>query len=105
MSQQQLIPELPDWVPAEAWTEFLNMRKAIKKPLATEYGRNLALKTLNNLRLAGYDPQGVLDYAIENSNQGLFPPRGATPQRQHQRLAVVEKFDPVAHVNRNRVRA
>lgn len=81
MTQKALISDLPDWVPAEAWAEFLKMRKLLKKPLS-EYGQKLALKTLNNLRLAGHDPQAVLDYAIENSNQGLFAPRGAAPQRQ-----------------------
>lgn len=81
MTQQTLISDLPSWVPPEAWAEFLKMRKLLKKPLS-EYGQKLALKTLNNLRLAGHDPQAVLDYAIENSNQGLFAPRGAVPQRQ-----------------------
>lgn len=86
MSQQQLISDLPDWVPAEAWAEFLKMRKTIKKPL-TEYAAKLVIKKLQQLILAGQDPQEVLDQSILNGWQGIFAVKGAnsgTSQPQFQ---------------------
>jgi hypothetical protein len=62
---------LPDWVPLEAFNEFVLMRKKIRKPL-TPYAVELAVKTLDRLRKEGNDPKEVLEQSIFNSWQGLF---------------------------------
>lgn len=99
MTQQQLIAELPDWLPAEAWAEFVKMRKGIKKPL-TEYAAKLVIKKLAEMVRNGQDPQEVLDQSILNCWQGIFevkpaprqqlvtqrPPQGTRPQ-----LALVDQ--------------
>lgn len=64
-------PEIPDWVPIEAWAGFEDMRKRIKKPL-TPRARSLAIAELEKLREAGNDPGAVLDRSVLNSWQGLF---------------------------------
>lgn len=61
----------PDWIPEEAWAEFLAMRKRIKMPL-TEYGQKLAIRKLEALKKEGQDPQLVLDEAIMRQWRGLF---------------------------------
>lgn len=71
MTQKTLLPDLPDWIPAEAWAEFVKMRKQIKKPL-TEYAAKLVVKKLGELARAGHDPQAVLDQSIMNCWQGIF---------------------------------
>lgn len=94
MTQQQLISELPEWVPVEAWEEFVKMRKGIKKPM-TEYASKLMLKKLDGLRRAGHDPQAVLDQSILKCWLDIFPVRQefqqVVPPRQQQFQTPVEK--------------
>lgn len=63
---------LPDWIPAEAWAGYVEMRKAIKKPLKTDRAINLAINTLERLRADGNDPGAVLDQSTLHGWQGLF---------------------------------
>lgn len=63
--------ELPNWIPADAWAGYVEMRQKIKKPM-TDRARTLAIKTLDYLRADGNDPGAVLDQSTLNSWQGLF---------------------------------
>ena len=65
---------LPDWVPLPQWHAYVEMRKKIKKQL-TEDAVPLALKKLDELRAEGHAPADVLEWAVFNSYQGLFPPK------------------------------
>lgn len=69
---------LPDWMPAEAWAGYLQMRKAIKKPM-TPYAMKLAIEKLAELRAEGNDPVAVLNESIMHSWQGLFPLKSSAP--------------------------
>lgn len=74
--------DLPDWLPQEAWSAFVEMRKSIRKPL-TDYAKKLALNRLEQLRNSGSNPEEVLNQSILNDWQGLFPVKGShngTPQ-------------------------
>lgn len=62
---------LPDWVPADAWAGYIEMRKKIKKPM-TDRATVLAVGVLIKLRDAGNEPGAVLDQSTMNSWQGLF---------------------------------
>ena len=62
---------LPDWVPADAFADFVAMRKAIKKQI-TDEGIRLAIKKLDALRSTGSDPLAVLEQSTLHSWQGLF---------------------------------
>lgn len=77
---------LPDWIPAEAWAGYVEMRKKIKKPLATDRAIKLAINTLERLKAEGQDVEAVLDQSTMNSWQGLFPvaaPRNQAVQRSN----------------------
>jgi len=69
-----LVVSLPDWLPLEAWSEFLKMRNSVK-PSLTEHGKKLLIQKLTKLRDAGEDPAAILEASIENSWRGLFPVR------------------------------
>jgi hypothetical protein len=62
---------LPEWLPEDAWREYLMMRKLIRKPM-TERAKELAIRKLQGLKEEGSDPREVLEQSIFNSWQGLF---------------------------------
>ena len=102
--------ELPDWIPADAWDGYLEMRKKIKKPM-TPTAQNLAIKKLQALMTAGHAPRDVLEQSILNSWQGLF---GVKNDENYQRgynnrpekLSVIDQvrvacgYDPVDNAPR-----
>lgn len=67
--------ELPDWIPADTWSDFLAMRKQIRKPMG-EAAVRLAIKKLEDLRSKGNDPKLVIEQSIMSSWSGFFPLRG-----------------------------
>lgn len=69
---------LPDWIPAEAWTGYVEMRKTIRKPL-TDRAKTLAISELAKLNAEGHDPAAVLNQSTLHSWQGLFPLKGSAP--------------------------
>lgn len=54
---------LPDWVPAEPWRQFEEMRRKKKKPM-TDAARKLAVGKLEALRGGGQDVAAVIDQSI-----------------------------------------
>jgi len=62
---------LPDWVPADAWVAFLEMRRGIRKPL-TDHAKQLAVNKLDQLARDGHPPGDVLNQSTMNCWQGLF---------------------------------
>lgn len=64
--------ELPDFVPVETWTAFVDMRKKLKSPL-TEHAAKLAIGELEKLMAEGHRPRAVLEQSILNGWKGLFP--------------------------------
>lgn len=86
----QLISEFPDWLPTEAWEEFVKMRKGIKKPL-TDYATKLMLKKLAVMHQQGHDVQAVLDQSILKCWLDVFPVRAEFQQQRQQFQTPVEK--------------
>lgn len=65
---------LPDWIPLEAWEEYLSMRKKMgKKHAATDYAQKLLIKRLDEFRNQGMSVQGILEQSIMRSWVGVFP--------------------------------
>jgi predicted transcriptional regulator len=62
--------ELPGWLNQNAWSEFEQSRKEIKKPL-TDLGRAKAVKILEGHSYN--DQQTIIDYSINGRYAGLFP--------------------------------
>lgn len=69
---------LPDWVPAEDWADFVEMRKSIKKPM-TDRAKVLRLGDLSKLRDAGQDPSLVLRQSVASCYQDLYPLKANDP--------------------------
>lgn len=61
----------PGWVPADAWSAFVEMRRKIRAPL-TNHAAKLAVDELDSLRSTGDDPVAVLNQSVMNSWRGLF---------------------------------
>jgi len=64
--------DLPDWIPLDHWSAFVEMRQKIRKPL-TDYAKRLAVRKLKNLQEQGHPPAQVLMQSAFNSWAGLFP--------------------------------
>lgn len=66
---------LPDWVPVSLWREWVEFRKALRKPIRTEQGANGAIRELDKFRQQGFTPEQVIRHSIAHEYQGLYPPR------------------------------
>ncbi|CAB4141558.1 hypothetical protein UFOVP415_21 [uncultured Caudovirales phage] len=62
---------LPDWIPLETWTAFLEMRKRIKKP-ATEFAKKLIVGKLEKFKSQGQDVVSILEKSITSGWQDVF---------------------------------
>lgn len=74
------VDALPAWLPIEAWTAFLDMRKKIKKP-ATEYAQKLLIKKLAAFYANDLDPGVILNQSIVNGWQDLYAPKEPSTAR------------------------
>jgi hypothetical protein len=66
---------LPDWIPAEAWKGYEDMRVRIRKPM-TDRARGLVIKEMDKLREQGHDPAAVLDRSTLKGWTDVYPLKG-----------------------------
>ena len=69
-----LIPTLPSWVPPEAWSGWLEMRRAKRVP-STERALAVSLAKLGRLAAVGEDPEKVIDQSTERGWTTFWPYR------------------------------
>ena len=62
---------LPAWLPATAWHDYVEHRKA-KRSTLTARAAELAIEKLDKLRRIGFDPVEVIKQSIANGWTGLF---------------------------------
>lgn len=67
---------LPDWLPAEKWQDFVDHRKAIRKPM-TDKARERMLRHLSDLKARGHDVLALIDTAIRSGWQDVYEPKPA----------------------------
>jgi len=67
--------ELPEWLDAELWAEWVEFRKQLKKPIKTKKGITETLNNLAEFRANGHLPEIVIRQSIANEWQGLFEPK------------------------------
>lgn len=67
---------LPDWIPAEPWDGYVEMRKRIRKPM-TDRARKLVVNELQRLMAKGHDLSAVLDNSTRNNWVDVYEPKGA----------------------------
>jgi hypothetical protein len=77
--------EIPDWLPAEPWAGYLEMRKRIGKP-ATDRAIAIMIRKLDGWRRAGHDPGEILDTSTERNWTGLFEPKEQRNAARHDDL-------------------
>lgn len=70
---------LPEWLPADAWKDWLEVRTKAKAP-NTHRALTLALGELSALRDAGNDPTAVLERATVKGWKSLYPVKSEQPQ-------------------------
>jgi len=74
--------QIPNWVPAEPWAAFVEMRRETGHKM-TERAMRLAVAELEKLRDEGSDPAAVLNQSTMKSWRGLFgvKQQPGTPQQ------------------------
>jgi phage replication O-like protein O len=65
---------VPGWLNAKTVEDFIDHRRAIKKPM-TQVALTRLINKLDNFRVQGIDPVACLDESIVNGWQGVFPPK------------------------------
>ncbi|WP_164707922.1 hypothetical protein [Paraburkholderia phosphatilytica] len=67
--------ELPEGVPADAWSKWCAYRTEIRKPLAKR-AVEMQLRLLGDAAKIGHSPVEILDTSIRNQWTGIFMPKG-----------------------------
>lgn len=87
--------DLPPWLPADAWTDWVAYRRSQKG--WTDKAAELSLRELGKLADAGHDPRKVIEQSIRNGWRGLFPSRdGGAP-----RVGRASQADTIADLMRD----
>jgi phage replication O-like protein O len=63
--------QVPEWIPGDSWFGFVEMRKAIKKPM-TDRAMAMVIKKLSAFRDEGYSPAEILDQSTLKNWQDVF---------------------------------
>jgi len=75
--------DLPQYIDREAWEGFCEMRKAKgKRTPFTERAAKMILKTLQDLKANGHDPNAALDQSTVNGWSDVYEPRDKGIQRK-----------------------
>lgn len=68
---------LPEWIPADAWAAFVEMRESMgKSGRLTVNAAKMVVKKLGELRAAGHPPGAVLEQSVMSNWKGVFPLKG-----------------------------
>ena len=79
-----LVATLPPWIPLQAWSDFVENRRQIKKPL-TPIAQKGIIRELEKFHREGLDIAASLEQSTRCSYTGVFPPK--TERRQQQTRA------------------
>lgn len=66
---------LPDWIPAEPWAGYVEMRARSPKTKMTQRAMELRIKDLEKFRDAGHDVGAILDNSTVNGYTDLYVPK------------------------------
>ncbi|GKS91197.1 hypothetical protein [Acidovorax sp. SUPP2539] len=69
--------EIPEWMPAQPWEDFVSMRRAKGKraPFTVAAAKGI-VRELEKFREQGHDPAAVLQASVMNGWSGVFAPGG-----------------------------
>lgn len=68
---------LPDWVPAEPWAGYVEMRSKKKNGAMTNRARDLKIAELLKFKDAGHDIGAILDKSTANGWTDIYEPKGS----------------------------
>lgn len=71
----------PDWVPVDAWAEFVKMRKAMRNVPFTGAAAQGVVAKLNELRSQGHDPAELLMTAVTSGWRTVYAPTARAGER------------------------
>jgi len=77
--------ELPEWLSPALWAEWVEYRKALRKPIKTSQGANGSIRELDKYRGEGIPPEQVIRHSIAREYQGLYPPKDIPASRSGSR--------------------
>ena len=88
--------EVEDWIPAEPWAAFEEMRRRKKKPLDSFTAKQL-MGRLRSIRDAGWNVEDVITKAVVNCHDGFWMPDGRDPNvRRSPKGKAGSAVDPLA---------
>ena len=67
------LEELPEWIDEFRWDQFKIHRKSMRKKM-TNYAEYLIVEKLRQFKEQGYNPNELIDIAIEKGWQSVFIP-------------------------------
>ena len=75
-TKETVLEVLPEWLPANRWQDFIEHRKALRKPM-TDKARTRMLTHLADLKAQGHDVLTLMDTAIRSGWQDVYAPKPA----------------------------
>lgn len=69
--------DLPDWIPTEVWSAFMEVRKR-KRAANTTYALTLLVKSLEHWRSLGHDPTEIINKSIKAGWSDVYEPKEST---------------------------
>lgn len=83
---------LPVWMPIDAWTGFLEMRRRLRKP-PTDRAIHLLIQRIEKWVLAGHDPTEILDASTRNNWTDLYEPKTGTTHGNARKPSAHDRFN------------
>lgn len=86
----------PEWVPADQWAEFVQMRKAMRNIPFTDAAAKGVVSDLEKLVDAGNDPAAMLTNAVTNGWRTVYPPKAGGVGQPNKQQALEDRNRAVA---------
>lgn len=81
-----VVQSLPDWLPLDAWSAYLEMRRK-KRAKPTPHAIDLVLKELDRLRGKGHDPTEILNTSTRSNWTDVYEPKDGKNGNSRHRTA------------------
>ena len=79
---KKYIAEIPDWIDAKLWDDFIEIREA-KKAVNSERAISIILKKLETWKAEGYDPNEIIQSSVVGAWKDVFKPRFEQQKTKH----------------------
>lgn len=85
--------DIPSWLPADVWADWVAHRKHIRKPMSAK-AAEYTIRSIEKLRRQGHDPRALIELAIMSGWQGIYAPKGGQKPQPYRNgfVAVAERL-------------